>query len=128
MRVAREAGDVVLGAIGAEFIQQQERVQVRQRGAADDPGQAHAGPVGGGHATDGALHAHRGWAAHRDSSKRKPANKMGAQRPATNRHARNRLFQRWRSRAVQAVAWPQRHAGRVATYDQSTSGKHLRLH
>src|SRR5690606_10167820 len=55
VRVLRETGDVVLRALGAEFVQQQERVQLRQRRAADHPGQAHAGAVGSGHAADDAL-------------------------------------------------------------------------
>ncbi|KAG1530614.1 hypothetical protein G6F50_017199 [Rhizopus delemar] len=63
----RETCDVVLGAVGAEFIEQQERIQVGQRRAADDAGQAHAGTIGGGHATDGAQYADRFGKAHGDS-------------------------------------------------------------
>ncbi len=48
VRVLREAGEIVLGAVGAELVQQQERVEVGQCRPADDACQAHAGTIGRG--------------------------------------------------------------------------------
>ena len=47
MRVIGEAGDVVFRLVGAELIEQQERVEVGQLRLADDPAQLHACAIGG---------------------------------------------------------------------------------
>src|SRR5690606_22932629 len=50
--MARETGDVVFGPVGAELVEQQERIQVGQRGAADHAGEPDSGAVGRGGAAD----------------------------------------------------------------------------
>src|SRR5690606_34345467 len=47
VRVRREAGDVVVGILRAELVEHQVGIEALQVGAADDPGQAHAGAVRG---------------------------------------------------------------------------------
>src|SRR5690606_224466 len=55
--MAREAGDVVLGLVGAELVQHQERIEHVELGRADDAGQLDSGAVAGGHAAQLADHA-----------------------------------------------------------------------
>src|SRR3546814_2034578 len=50
--MAGETGDVVLGLVGAELVEQQERIELRQRLAADDAGELDPGAVRRGGATD----------------------------------------------------------------------------
>nr|QBM06462.1 pirin [uncultured bacterium] len=45
VRMLGKAGDVIVGAVGTEFVQQQERVEHVQPGLADDAFQFHAGAV-----------------------------------------------------------------------------------
>src|SRR5690606_27679224 len=52
VRMARKPGQVVLRAIGAELVEQQERIEIRQLGTADDARQLDPGPVGRGRAAD----------------------------------------------------------------------------
>ncbi len=52
MWMAGEAGQVVGGLVGAELVQQQERVQVRKLRATDHPGELDPGAVGRGLAAD----------------------------------------------------------------------------
>src|SRR5690606_37565625 len=72
VRVVGEAGQVVLGAVGAELVEQQEGIEVGQARAADDAGQLHPGAVGCGHAAhlagdagmavgSGRVHAGSSW-------------------------------------------------------------------
>ena len=49
-----KAGDVVVGVVGAELVQQQERIEHVQARLADDALQLHAGAVGGVHAANAA--------------------------------------------------------------------------
>ncbi len=46
VRVRREAGDVVVRIVGAEFVEHQEGVEALDTGAADHSVQAHTGAVG----------------------------------------------------------------------------------
>src|SRR5690606_16416398 len=57
VRMAREAGDVVLGLVGAELVQHQERIEHVEFGRTDDPGQLDPGAIGRGHAAQLADHA-----------------------------------------------------------------------
>src|SRR3546814_3329131 len=52
VRMAGETGDVVLGLVGAELVEQQERIELRQRLAADDAGELDPGAVRRGGAAD----------------------------------------------------------------------------
>src|SRR3546814_825630 len=52
VRMAGETGDVVLGLVGAELVEQQERIELRQRRAADDAGELDPGAVRRGGAAD----------------------------------------------------------------------------
>jgi hypothetical protein len=54
-----KAGDVILGLVGAELIEQQERVEVGQLRLPDDAAQLHACAVGGRYAGDDALNLAR---------------------------------------------------------------------
>jgi hypothetical protein len=56
VRVIGKAGEVVLGLIGAELIEHEERIQVRQLWLPDDPAQLHAGAIGGGQAAHDLAH------------------------------------------------------------------------
>jgi hypothetical protein len=63
VRMLGEAGEVVVRAVGTEFVQQQERIQHVQPGLADDALQADAravGGVGAADAADDAALAHDG--------------------------------------------------------------------
>jgi hypothetical protein len=60
MRMLGEPGDVVLGFVRAEFIQQQERVEVRQSRLTDDTRQLDAGAVRRGLAAQGVDDRARG--------------------------------------------------------------------
>ncbi len=59
MRVIRETRDVVLAAIRAELIQQEERIQIRELRLADDARELDAGPVRSGHAAHDAFNTPR---------------------------------------------------------------------
>src|SRR3546814_13544241 len=52
VRMAGETGDVVLGLVGAELVEQQERIELRPRRAADDAGELDPGAVRRGGAAD----------------------------------------------------------------------------
>src|SRR3546814_9218770 len=52
VRMAGATGDVVLGLVGAELVAQQERIELRQRRAADDAGELDPGAVRRGGAAD----------------------------------------------------------------------------
>src|SRR3546814_10871188 len=54
MRMLGETGDVVVGTVGAELVQQQEWIEHVQPGLADDAFQLHAGTVGRVGAADAA--------------------------------------------------------------------------
>src|ERR1700689_3995041 len=55
-----EAFNVVFGLVGAELIEQQERIKIRQIRAADETRQGDSRPVGCGHSSDDALNLARG--------------------------------------------------------------------
>jgi len=52
----RKAGDVVLRLVGAELIEQQERIEVGELGLPDHPREADACAIGGRHAFHDTLH------------------------------------------------------------------------
>jgi hypothetical protein len=54
MRMIREARDVVLGLVGAELIQHEERIKVGKLRLPDDARELDAGAVRGRHALDDA--------------------------------------------------------------------------
>ena len=56
VRVIGKAGDVVLGPVGAELIEHEERIKVRQLRLADDAAQLDAGAIRGRHASHDTLH------------------------------------------------------------------------
>src|SRR5690606_33912608 len=64
MRMAGETGDVVFGLVGAELVEQQERIELRQRRAADDAGELDPGAVRRGAAADLADDAGAGSGVH----------------------------------------------------------------
>src|SRR5256885_13783701 len=51
-----KARDVVLGLVGAELIEQQERIEVRKQLLPDHPRELDAGAVGGGDSGDDTSH------------------------------------------------------------------------
>ena len=60
MRMRGEAGDVVVGIVGREVIEHQERVEPRALGLAEAAAQLHARSVRGGDGGDNALQGARG--------------------------------------------------------------------
>lgn len=56
MRMVGEAGDVILGPVGAELIEQQESINLAEHQLADDANETYAGAVRGWQAADAPLH------------------------------------------------------------------------
>ncbi|MCW0416551.1 hypothetical protein NB689_002305 [Xanthomonas sacchari] len=98
VRMAGEAPDVVLGPVGAELVEQQERIQFGQRTAADDAGQLDPIAVGGGVAANGTQDARGGDGGGSGHGGRSPDElpTVGAAATAANRDRRNPSFHRLR--------------------------------